>query len=173
MYALLILDVQVGLVHGQEKPWRCGALLATVNELMDKARNAGAPIFLARHVGPAGSPIAPDSVLTQLAPELRLAGGEVVFEKHRPNAFMGTALAEDLRVLGVTGVVIGGMKTQFCVDSTCRAARDLGFEAVLIADGHSCTDTAQMRAEQIVAHHNATLEGAFCEVVLGRDWAFV
>ena len=37
MYALLILDVQVGLVHGQEKPWRCEALLATVNELMDKA----------------------------------------------------------------------------------------------------------------------------------------
>lgn len=99
LYALLVLDVQVGLVHGQEKPWRCGALLATVNELMDKARNAGAPIFLARHVGPAGSPIAPDSVLTQLAPELRLAGGEVVFEKHRPNAFMGTALAEDLRAL--------------------------------------------------------------------------
>ncbi|WP_367239130.1 cysteine hydrolase family protein [Pseudomonas fulva] len=172
MYALLILDVQVGLVHGQEKHWRCEALLATVNELMDKARNAGAPIFLARHVGPAGSPIAPDSVLTQPAPELRLAGGEVVFEKHRPNAFTRTALAEDLRALGVTGVVIGGMKTQYCVDSTCRAARDLGFEAVLVADGHSCTDTAQMRAEQIVAHHNATLEGAFCEVVLGRDWTF-
>ncbi|AUA34566.1 MULTISPECIES: cysteine hydrolase family protein [Pseudomonas putida group] len=172
MYALVILDVQVGLVHGQETPWRCEALLETINELMDKARSAGAPIFLARHVGPADSPIAPDSALTQLAPELRLAGGEVVFEKHRPNAFTRTGLAEDLRALGATGVVITGMKTQYCVDSTCRAARDLGFEAVLVADGHSCTDTAQMRAEQIVAHHNATLEGAFCEVVLGRDWTF-
>ncbi|HCP30691.1 MAG TPA: cysteine hydrolase, partial [Pseudomonas sp.] len=160
MYALLILDVQVGLVHGQEKPWRCEALLATVNELMDKARNAGAPIFLARHVGPAGSPIAPDSVLTQLAPELRLAGGEVVFEKHRPNAFTRTALAEDLRALGVTGVVIGGMKTQYCVDSTCRASPVLGLEGGVGADGLSCTATAQKRAEQVVAHHNARLEGA-------------
>ncbi len=48
MYALLILDIQVGLVHGPEKPWRCEALLETVNTLMDKARSAGAPIFLAR-----------------------------------------------------------------------------------------------------------------------------
>nr|WP_314482904.1 cysteine hydrolase family protein [uncultured Pseudomonas sp.] len=172
MYALVVLDVQVGLVHGQEKPWRCETLLETVNGLMDKARSAGAPIFLARHVGPAGSPIAPDGALTQLAPELRLAGGEVVFEKRRPNAFIQTGLAEDLRARGVTGVVITGMKTQYCVDSTCRAARDLGFEAVLVADGHSCMDTTQMRAEQIVAHHNATLEGAFCEVVWGRDWGF-
>ena len=53
MYALLILDIQVGLVHGPEKPWRCEALLQTVNTLMDKARSARAPIFFARHIGPA------------------------------------------------------------------------------------------------------------------------
>lgn len=45
MYALLILDVQVGLVHGPEKPWRCEELLETVNTLMDKARSAGARDF--------------------------------------------------------------------------------------------------------------------------------
>lgn len=48
MYALLILDIQVGLIHGPEKPWRCDELLETLNTLMDKARSAGAPIFLAR-----------------------------------------------------------------------------------------------------------------------------
>ena len=35
MYALLILDIQVGLVHGPEKPWRCEELLETLNTLMD------------------------------------------------------------------------------------------------------------------------------------------
>jgi hypothetical protein len=44
MYALLILDIQVGLVHGQEKPWRCEEMLETMNTLMDKAHDAGAPI---------------------------------------------------------------------------------------------------------------------------------
>lgn len=93
--------------------------------------------------------------MTLLAPELTLLGSEVVFEKHRPNAFAMTGLAEQLRACGATGVVIAGMKTQYCINSTCRAARDLGFDAVLIADGHTCSDTAELKAEQIVAHHLA------------------
>lgn len=172
MYALLILDFQVGLVHGPEKPWRCEALLETVNTLMEKARSAGAPIFLARHIGPAGSPIEPDSPLTKIAQELKLLGGEGVFEKRRPNALEMTDLAENLRAREATGVVITGMKTQYCVDSTCRAARDLGFDAVLIADGHTCSDTPLMKAKDIVAHHNATLDGPFCQLVRAEAWRF-
>lgn len=172
MYALLILDVQVGLVHGPEKPWRCTELLETVNALMAKAHSAGVPIFLARHVGPAGSPIAADSPLTLVARELCLLGAEVIFEKHRPNAFEMTGLTDKLRSSGVTGVVITGMKTQYCVDSTCRAARDLGFDAVLVADGHACSDTPLMKAEDIVSHHNATLDGPFCQLVRAAEWSF-
>lgn len=172
MYALLILDIQVGLVHGPEKQWRCEELLETVNALMGKARSAGAPIFLARHIGPAGSPIEPGSPLTMIAQELELIGGEVVFEKRRPNAFEMTDLAGKLRSWGATGVVVTGMKTQYCVDSTCRAARDLGFDAVLVADGHTCSDTPLMKAEDIVAHHNATLDGPFCQLVRAEEWSF-
>lgn len=152
MYALLVLDMQVGLVHGPQKPWRCEALLETVNALMDKARDAGAPIFLARHIGPVGSAIEPGSPLTMVVSELKLLGGETVFDKRRPSAFAMTDLADNLRACGATGVVITGLKTQYCVDSTCRAARDLGFDAVLVADGHSCSDTSVMSAWDIVAH---------------------
>lgn len=172
MYALLILDMQVGLVHGPDKPWRGEVLLNTLNGLLSKARKAGAPIFLARHVGPTGSPIEPDSPLTQLVEELVLHGDEVIFEKNRPNAFANTDLVGQLRACGSKGVVIAGMKTQYCVDSTCRAARDLGFDAVLIADGHTCSDTPALKAEEIVAHHNATLAGSFCRVVQAGDWCF-
>ncbi|MOA20712.1 Streptothricin hydrolase [compost metagenome] len=172
MYALLILDMQVGLVHGPDKPWRVEALLNTLNNLLSKARKAGAPIFLARHIGPAGSPIEPGSPMTQLVQELRLQGDEVVFEKTRPNAFATTDLAARLHACGSQGVVIAGMKSQYCVDSTCRAARDLGFDAVLIADGHTCADTPALKAENIVAHHNATLAGPFCRVVLAENWNF-
>lgn len=94
MYALLILDMQVGLFHGPDKPWAGEALLNTLNNLLSKARTAGAPIFLARHVGPPGSPIEPASPLAQLVQELLLQGDEVIFEKNRPNAFAMTDLAD-------------------------------------------------------------------------------
>ena len=172
MHALLILDMQIGLFHGPDKPWAGEALLDTLNGLLLKARRAGAPIFLARHVGPPGSPIEPASPLTQLVQALQLEGDEVIFEKNRPNAFTQTGLAERLKACDAEGLVITGMKTQYCIDSTCRAARDLGFDAVLIADGHSCSDTPELKAEMIVAHHNATLAGAFCRVVRAEDWCF-
>ena len=172
MYALLILDMQVGLLHGPEKPRAAEALLDTLNKLLSKARSAGAPIFFARHIGPLGSPIEPGSPLTHLVSELVVEGDEVIFEKKRPNAFEKTDLADQLQALGVEGVVITGMKTQYCVDSTCLAARDLGFEAVVIADGHTCSDTPSLKAEQIIAHHNATLAGPFCRVINAEDWGF-
>lgn len=172
MYALLILDMQVGLLHGPEKPWGAEALLDNLNSLMNQARGAGAPIFMARHVGPPGSPIEPGSPLTELVAQLPLRGDEVVFEKNRPNAFAGTELAAQLRALGCEGVVVTGMKTQYCVDSTCRAARDVGFDAVLIGDAHSCSDTPALAAAAIIAHHNATLAGPFCRVVTAEQWRF-
>ncbi len=107
-----------------------------------------------------------------VAQELKLLGGEVVFEKRRANAFEMTGLADNLRSRGATGVVITGMKTQYCVDSTCRAARDLGFDAVLVAEGHTCSDTPMMKAKDIVAHHNATLDGPFCRLVRAEEWHF-
>ena len=47
MYALLILDMQVGLVHSPDRPWGREALLETLNRLIRNAREADAPIFLA------------------------------------------------------------------------------------------------------------------------------
>lgn len=149
MFALLVLDVQVGLVRGPEPMWRCTEVLDTINTLMAQACRAGAPVFLARHIGPVGTPIGPGSPLTQLAPELQLDGSEVVFEKHRPSAFAGTDLLQQLQARNVTGLVITGMKTQYCVDTNCRVARDLGLDAVLIADGHTCADTPSLQRRRL------------------------
>jgi nicotinamidase-related amidase len=173
MYALLILDMQVGLFHGSDKPWLGERLLLTLNDLVHRAQKAGFPVFLARHVGPAGSPIEPGSPFTQLIEGLALNGTEIIFEKTRPNAFACTHLADELHSQGVKTIVITGMKTQYCVDSTCRAVRDLGFEAILIEDGHTCSDTPLLSAAAIIDHHNVTLAGAFCRVMKAAECQFL
>jgi hypothetical protein len=59
---------------------------------------------------------------------------------------------------------ISGLKTQYCVDSTCRVAADSGLRTVLVADAHTCMDTPPLPAASIIAHHNATLMGAFAQL---------
>lgn len=160
--ALLVVDMQVGLFQGPEKPHDGVRVLAAINQLLDQAHQAGAPVFAARHTGPVGSPIEAGSPFWQLLPELRVdPSQDKLFDKTRPSCFFNTGLGEWLDDAGVTRLVIVGLKTQYCIDTTCRLAADMGFQAVLVADAHTCMDTPVLTAEAIIAHHNATLAGPF------------
>lgn len=126
--ALLIIDMQVGLFHGPEKPYQGERILANIRRLVVQARTNQVPIFAVRHTGPQGSPIAAGSPFWQLLPALELdADIDTLFDKFRPNAFHGTDLARQLQSARVEELYVVGMKSQFCIDSTCRSAADLGF----------------------------------------------
>ncbi|MBR8430993.1 isochorismatase family protein [Burkholderia cenocepacia] len=171
--ALLVIDMQVGLFHGPDRPHDGERVLANINWLIERAHDAGAPVFAVRHTGPAGSPIAPDAPLAALLPALAIdTARDIVFDKTRPSCFVGTRLAEWLHAAGIGEIVIAGMKTQYCVDTTCRAAADLGFRAVLVTDAHTCMDTPALAAERIVAHHNATLAGPFATLTTTEACVF-
>ena len=171
--ALLIIDMQTGLYDGPEKPFERERVLDTINQLIDRARSANAPIFVARHTGPAGSPIEAGSPLWQLWHGLEVEEArDHLFNKTRPSCFLGTDLANQLAAAQVNELVIVGMKTQFCIDTTCRVAVELGFSVVLPQDGHTCMDTPALSAEAIIAHHNATLAGAFVKRVTAQTIEF-
>ena len=60
-------------------------------------------------------------------------------------------------------VIVTGLTTEFCVDSTCRAALSRGYDLTLIEDGHSTTVQAPdspLSAETIVSHYNRVLSSA-------------
>ena len=171
--ALLVVDMQVGVFDGPEPLWEGERVLATINDLIRHARAAGAPVFAARHTGTAGGPYAPGSAATQLLARLDVdEGRDYVFDKTRPSCFAGTALAHELERRGVHELVIAGVKTQYCIDTTCRAAAERGLSVVLVEDGHTCTETPLLQARQIVDHHNATLRGAFARVVPAAEVRF-
>jgi nicotinamidase-related amidase len=57
----------------------------------------------------------------------------------------------------VSELIICGMHTEFCVDTTSRRALALGYPVILIEDGHTSAGNAVLSAAQVIAHHNATL----------------
>lgn len=171
--ALLIIDMQVGLFHGPEKPHKGEPVLANIQRLIKKARQLNVPIYAVRHTGPQGSPIAADSPFWQLLPALALdADTDIIFNKSRPNAFHGTELAQQLNSRNIEDLYLVGMKTQFCIDATCRAAADLGFKPVMVADAHTCMDTPALPAQAIIEHHNATLGATFARLINSIDATF-
>ena len=75
------------------------------------------------------------------------------------DAFFDTTLAADLAAAGIKQVVICGCMTEYCIDTTVRRAVSLGYDVILVADGHMTTDTTTLRFEQVIAHHNTLLQG--------------
>lgn len=87
--------------------------------------------------------------------------GEVIVEKPTWDAFHRTELQDELQKLGITNLVICGMQSEFCIDTTIRRAYSMGYHSVLVSDAHSTFDNGFLSSETIVKHHNAVLGGRF------------
>lgn len=86
--ALIVIDMQNGLFKGQEKPFNDQAILSNIIKLINKARLDHLPIIFIRHVGLLGTPLAPNSSITQLIPELPVdCSQDIVIEKMSPSCF--------------------------------------------------------------------------------------
>ena len=170
--ALLIIDMQQGLFRGPVSPCSADAVLANIRLLIANARHAQVPVFFARHVGPDDSPFSEKGPLTQLIPEPDVKEQDVVFTKRYPSCFRDTELLRELNHRGIKQLIIAGMKTEFCVDTTCRAAPELSFRTILISDAHTTMDNAHLSATDIIAHHNSTLAGPFVMLSTASGWHF-
>lgn len=145
--ALLIIDVQQSLVD--EGIWDAHRVIARLNQLIAAARSQHAPVIIVRDTR-----VEPDGSCHR---SLDCASHDLEMEKRFCDAFMGTHLDEWLRSKTINRLVVGGMQSDFCVDTTCRQAAALGYDVVLVADAHSTLDHEHLKAEQIVAHHNRIL----------------
>lgn len=95
--------------------------------------------------------------------------GEPVITKHFPNSFRETELLEHLQRLQPAQLVIAGMMTHMCIDTTVRAAADLGFSCQLAHDACATKDLSfggiTVPAPQVQAAYLASLNGLFAQVL--------
>lgn len=145
--ALLVVDMQRGLLN--EGPWQPDALVANVTLLVRRASDAGALVVFLRDAR-----VAPDSAL---APGSGRRADDAVIPKDFCDSFLGTPLQARLQEPGVTRLVVCGMQTDYCIDTTCRRAASLGCDVQLAADAHGTFDHEYLPAAAIIAHHNRIL----------------
>lgn len=154
--ALLIIDVQQALCAGAYKAFEVERVIERINRVSRQFRDAGAPVVLVQHEAP-DSPFAHGSTGWQLATGLEVSPDDVGLRKTTPDSFHRTELQAALQARGVKQLVICGLQSEFCVDTTTRRALALGYPVQLVADGHSTCDNGVLSAAQISAHHNHTL----------------
>ena len=154
--AVLVIDVQQGLCEGEGTPFDCPATIQRINQVTHQARLAQMPIIFVQHESVQGE-LEYDSPAWQLANGLDVQSTDLKVRKTTPDSFLKTNLEALLRLIGIQKLVICGMHSEFCIDTTTRRALALGFPVVLASDGHTSAGNAAISAEQVIAHENATL----------------
>lgn len=170
--ALLIIDVQNDYFPGGTMTLAGTAEASTnVARLLARFRELGLPVIHVQH-------IASDVKATFFLPGTKGAEihesvtpriDETVIEKHYPNGFRETRLLDHLQANQIKTLVITGMMTHMCVDSTTRAACDLGFSIQLAHDACATKalafDGAEVSASDVQSAYVAALNGSFAEVM--------
>jgi nicotinamidase-related amidase len=154
--AILVIDVQQGLCESPDAAHDCPGTIERINAVTQRARAAGLSVFFVQHESSAGY-LEHGSPEWQLATGLHAQVGDRRIRKTTPDAFLRTQLHETLQGLGIHDLVVCGMHTEFCVDTTTRKALALGYPVVLVSDAHTSAGNAAISPQQVIAHHNATL----------------
>ena len=154
--AVLVIDVQQGLCEGDGAAHDCPGTIARINTVTHQARAASVPVIFIQHESSVGY-LVHGSLEWHLASGLVVQPEDIKIRKTTPDAFLRTELQDVLQTLDVKDLVICGMHSEFCVDTTVRKAMALGYPVVLVSDAHTSAGNAAITAQQVIAHHNATL----------------
>src|SRR5260370_40770690 len=162
--ALLLVDIQKGLFMPPLEAHEGAAVVARIATLLERARARHVPVFHIRHDGGEDSALAKGSPGWFHHPAVAPRGDEPVIDKCHSSAFHETDLHAQLSRLAIDHLVIAGLQTEYCVDSACRTAVALGYRVTLVKDEHTTYDTPILSAQQIVMHHNHTLDGSLVDL---------
>jgi len=148
--ALLITDVQNCMFHPAEPVYNSETLLANLTTLIERARAVETLVIYVQHCGPVGAPHAPGEPGWELHPALAPQPDELIVQKTTPDSFYQTTLKEELTGRAIEKLVIAGIQTDYCVDTTCRRAMSEGYAVTLISDAHSTWGDGDLSAQQII-----------------------
>lgn len=169
--ALLIIDIQndyfsggtmelVGMEEAAQK----------AAELLKAFRTAGKPVFFIKHLSkrPDATFFIPGTKGADIHSSVKPLADETIIEKHLPNSFFQTELLSVLEESEIADLVICGAMSHMCIDTTVRAAKELGFNCILIADACATRNLKFgdeiLPAQTVHAVFMAALEGMFATV---------
>ena len=170
--ALLIVDVQNDYFEGgKSELYKPQEALANIVEVLKLFRDRKLPVIHVQHINISddASFFLPNTDGVLIHKSLTPLDNETLIIKHAPNSFLNTNLVSVLRKNKITELIICGMMSHMCIDTTVRACMDHGIKATVIAD--ACTTKNLVFNEETISASTvhdvfmASLNGVFAKVI--------
>jgi len=170
--ALVLIDIQNDYFPGGKcELFEANQCAAQAEKALTLFRKRGLPVVFVQHVSrdAGASFFLPDTEGVRLHERLCPTAAETLIVKHAPDSFQETDLQERLRALNIERLVICGMMSHMCVDTTVRSAYRLGYAVIVPGDACTTKDLtwqgARIPARTVHRAFMAALHGTFATVM--------
>lgn len=157
--AFIIIDVQNILV---ETGFETEKLLEKITYLQDQARSKNIEIIYVQHIE---NPEAQTLEDWQLSALLNRKPDEKVFQKRYNSMFKETGLKEYLDQQGIEQLVLCGMQTEYCVDTSVKVGFEYGYKLVIPEGAVTTFDGEDIPAETLNEFYENIWEERFADVL--------
>ncbi len=170
--ALIIVDAQESFRARGEKVWTSGrptTFLSSLQSILSAYRETKLPVYFVIHSDD-DIEFTLDSPHYKVLDELKHQSSEPLIHKTVHNSFTGTNLQHDLLKQGVTRLIVTGIRTEQCCETTTRVASDLGFDVDFITEAtltfpiKNETTGKTLSAEDIIERTEFVLENRFARI---------
>jgi nicotinamidase-related amidase len=144
--------------------------------ILDRFRAEGLPVIHIQHIAlsPTASFFLPNTVGAGIHKNVQPLANEKIIIKHYPNSFRETELFDYLKANDIKNLVICGMMTHMCIDATTRAAKDFGFNCVLIGNACATRDLEifgeKVKASEVQKSFLAALNSTYATVITTGEY---
>jgi nicotinamidase-related amidase len=152
MRAMLVIDMQVGLFEGEPPRHDADGVVQRINAIARDVRATGGIVIFIQHEDDGA--LEQETEGWEILPSLERMDSDPLVRKQACDSFYETELDNLLEKQGVQQVIVTGCATDFCVDTTIRAAASRDYQVVVVADGHTTKDRPHLDAASIIRHHN-------------------
>ena len=174
--ALLLIDIQNDyFAGGKSELFEPEKALDAAAKVLDMFRRNGLPVIHVQHVNTreGATFFLPNTDGVKIHARLTPRDGESVVVKHAPNSFYDTDLSSIIKEKQIAELVVCGMMTHMCIDTTVRAAKDYGISVTLVHDACATKDLAfggkKLPASMVQAAYLAGLNGMFAKITVASE----
>lgn len=150
--ALLVIDVQNILVS--EKPFAVNEIIQNIKTLITASRENNIEVIYVQHCGKEGSGIEKNSIGWQIYDEIKPNPDEKVILKNYNSSFKETDLYDYLKTQEIDELIITGMQTEYCIDTSIKVAFEFGFKIIIPEKTNTTFDNGNLSAETLYNYYN-------------------
>ena len=148
---LIMIDCQNTYRDGVMQLVNVEPALEKARQLLERARNAGIPVFHIQHDAGVGSPYDVSAENGQIADIVAPTGNEPVIIKNFPDSFSSTDLDDQLKATGCKNLILSGFMSHMCVSSTARGGFDRGYSVSVVENTTATRDLPDGKGSSIPA----------------------